>query len=476
MSSQNIKPKLGLVFFVAKWFEDVILGNNTNAAVFINALNKEESKITSKLNKDFEIIKSPFITSMEKAHIISKDLLAKDIDCLLLCFIVWAEDEYLLPFKDIMKIRPTIIWAYTPYTRAPVKSDIMTLIVNSGIVGSFISFGVLKRMEVSPILVKGSSDEKEPYEKIVKIGKASKVLKDLKTARLGILPYRNNLMIVTYVDEFRLYSQIGPVVDYVSVLQLKKVAESIPDLEVSKYVKDIKKKFIIDSRITDKNLYNSARASLGMEKIIMDKDFDGFALNDLNTELHEVIGLRPCLYPEKLASSKRVVGSEGDLGCVTAMYILQKLTGKPVMFTEMFNYDVIDKTVVAGHAGPSNYLLAGDYSKVTITPDYELMDTSSELSGVWMQFVGKPGRVTLLNFICTTDNFQFTVLTGMSLGGEIRLEGYPHYNIKIDPGIGEFINTIYKNGISHHWAIVNADIKDELCYLADMLKVEKVFF
>ncbi len=35
-----------------------------------------------------------------------------------------------------------------------------------------------------------------------------------------------------------------------------------------------------------------------MEKIIMDRNLDGLALSDLNTELHEVMGLRPCLYPE----------------------------------------------------------------------------------------------------------------------------------------------------------------------------------
>lgn len=192
-----------------------------------------------------------------------------------------------------------------------------------------------------------------------------------------------------------------------------------------------------------------------MQKIMEDRDIYGLALNDLNQELHEIIGLRPCLYLEALARSVRVVGNEGDIGCTNAMYILNKLTGKPVMFTEIFNYDRQENTIVAGHAGPANYLLAESDNKVTITPDYELMDATSDISGVWMEFIGKPGRVTLLNLICTLDSFQFTILGGESLDGKLRIDGYPHYYIRIDPDMTEFLKSCAVNGVSHHWAVVN---------------------
>ena len=475
MINDNKKPKIGIVFFAAKWFEEVVLGKNKTTKVFNRFITESTEKVINKFSKDFEVINYPIVNSIDKSRQVSKDLLAKDIDCLVLCFIVWSEDEYLLPFKDLMKIRPTILWAYTPYTKAPLKSDIMTLFRNSGIVGTFEGFGVMSKMGVNPFYITGSSVEKEPFDKIKKIIRAAKVCKDLKTTKLGVLPYRNNQMIVTYVDEFRLYSQIGPVIDYISVLQLKKAADSIPKNKISRYVKEIKSKFKIDSRITDKNLYSSGKASLGMQKIIEDRNIDGLALSDLNPELHEVMGLRPCLYPEALAKSSKVVGNEGDIGCTTAMYILQRLTGKPVMFTEIFNYDREDNTIVTGHAGPSNYLLAKDNSSVTITPDYELMDATSEISGVWMEFIGKPGRVTLLNFICTLDSFQFAILGGESLGGNIRVEGYPHYYIKIDPTIIEFLKSCAANGVSHHWAVVNGDVREELSCLAAMLGIKKVF-
>lgn len=471
---EKSNPKLGIVFFTARWFEEVVLGKDENSQKFKKSLTEDTGRIVRRLSESMTVVNPPVVTSMEKARKAASLLLSENVDAVLFCFTVWSEDEYLLPFRRIMEIVPCVVWVNTPYIKPPEKSSIMELFRNSGIVGSFVGFGVIKRMNASPFYVFGSTEEKEPFAEIEGIARAAAVCSELKTTRLGVLPYRNDQMIVTYIDEFQLYSQIGPIVEYISVLQLKKAADSIPDRSVSEYVKKVKSDFRIDGRIDDENLSRSARASLGLEKIIFDMDIDGLALSDLNPELHEVMGLRPCLYPERLARSDKIVGNEGDLGGTTAMVILQKLTGRPVMFTEIFNIDREDNIVATGHAGPSNYLLAYGNENVSITPDYELMDSTSGISGVWMEFIGKPGRVTIVNFISMADGFQMTVLGGESLGGDLRVEGYPHCSIKIDPDLMEFLKSNAKNGTSHHWAVVHGDVRGELAALADMLKIRKV--
>jgi len=468
------KPKIGVVFFAARWFEEVVLGGGESSKEFLKFLNEDTGNVKDALSKENEVISFPVITSMEKAWNVCSKLLAENVDAAVFCFSVWSEDEYLLAFKDFMKIKPSIIWGCTPYKNAPERSSILTLFKNSGIVATFEGFGVAVKMGVKPFYVFGSLFDEQPVNEINKIIRAASAYRELKTTKLGLLPYRNFQMIITYVDEFRLYSQIGPVVEYISCLQLKKASEKISDNKVNDYVKELKNKFKIDKRITDDNLFKSARASLGLEKIINDYKLSGLALSDLIPELHEVMGLRPCLYPESLARSNVVVGNEGDLGGTTGMLMLQRLTGSPVMFTEIFNLDYDANTIGAGHAGPSNYLIAQSDDKVTITPDYELMDATSDIGGVWMEFIGKPERVTILNFICTNDNFQMTILNGESLGGEVRFDGYPHYCIKIDPKMMDFLKSNALNGTSHHWAVVNGDVKEELSYLADMLGVKKV--
>ena len=164
------------------------------------------------------------------------------------------------------------------------------------------------------------------------------------------------------------------------------------------------------------------------------------------------------------------MGNEGDLGGTTAMLMLERLTVNPVMFTEIFNYDREDNVVVAGHAGPANHTLADESTVISITPDYELMDTRAELSGVWMEFVGKPGRVTLVNLISVQGGFQLTVLGGESLGKTLRMDGYPHITVKIDPPVEDFIRSNAEHGVSHHWAVVHDDVRDEIEFLAAMLE------
>jgi L-arabinose isomerase len=468
------KPKIGLVFFVARWFEEVVLGGGESAEAFTKFLNEDTSRIRNLLSEENDVVDFPLVSSMEKAWDTSEKILGENLDTVVFCSAVWTEDEYLLAFKDVMKIKPSIIWGYTPYKNPPARSNIMDLFKNSGIVGTVEGFNVTVKMGVKPFYVFGSYFDGEPVKKINKIAKSAKVFKDLKKAKLGVLPYRNFQMIVTYVDEFRLYSQIGPVVEYISCLQLRNASELINEKAVDEYVREIKRRFKIKPEITDGNLVKAARAALGFEKIAFDNKLDGIALSDLIPELHEVMGLRPCLYTEKLAESDIVVGNEGDLGGTTAMLMMRKLTGSPVMFTEIFNLDYEKNTIGAGHAGPSNYLTAQGDEKVTITPDYELMDATSDISGVWMEFIGKPGKVTIVNFICTIDNFQMTVLNGNSLGGEVRFDGYPHYAIEIEPKLQDFMNSCSLNGTSHHWAVVNGDVKEELTYLADMLGIKKV--
>ena len=244
------KPKIGLVFFVARWFEEVVLGGSETSKQFLDFLNRDTASIKEVLLKENEVIDFPLVTSMEKAWNTANKCLAEDLDAVVFCSPVWTEDEYLLAFKDFMTIKPSIIWGYTPFSNPPELSDIMTLFRNTGIVGTFEGFNVVVKMGVKPFYVFGSILNDDVIKKINKICRSARVCKELRTSKLGLLPYRNFQMIVTYVDEFRLYSQIGPVVEYISCLELKKATDLIKDEMVKYFVSFISNNFKINPRVT----------------------------------------------------------------------------------------------------------------------------------------------------------------------------------------------------------------------------------
>jgi len=473
---QASKPRIGVVFFAAKWFEEVISGSDYVSREFKAFIENDTKTIIDEITKTCDIVHNSVVTSMEKARASERTLLGEGVDAVLFCFLVWSEDEYLLPFRDLMTITPSLVWLYRPFISAPLKSSVMDVFRNSGLIGNAEGSTVLRKMGVPLQFIAGSSLKPAAYSSITRFARAAKVRREFRTAKLGILPYHNNQMIATYVDEYRLYADIGPYVDHISVLQFKTAMESIPEATVRTYARSISEKYQIDNRVSENNLILSAQASLGLEKIIHDRALDGLALGDLNPELLEVIGCRPVLYPDDLARSEAVVGNEGDLGCATAMVALRKLTGNPVMLTEFFAMDPGTNTIAAGHAGAANHLLADEKTGITITPDFELVNSATGNAGVWMEFIAKPGRITLVNFICTNDSFQASIAGGESLGGPLRIEGYPHFYFKLDPDIEEFYMANARNGADHHWAIVHGDVREEMSFLADIMKVKKVVF
>ena len=69
-----------------------------------------------------------------------------------------------------------------------------------------------------------------------------------------------------------------------------------------------------------------------------------------------------------------------------------------------------------------------------------------------------------------------TILGGESLGGALRVVGYPHYYVRIDPDMDDFLRSNAEHGVSHHWAIAQGDVGDEIAALADMLQVKTIEF
>ncbi|MHB1345903.1 MAG: hypothetical protein ACYCXK_00275, partial [Candidatus Humimicrobiaceae bacterium] len=93
------KPKIGLVFFAARWFEEVVLGGGESTKEFLKFLNEDTGKVKDQLSRENEVISFPVVTSMEKAWDVCSKLLAENVDAAVFCFAVWSEDEYLLAFK-----------------------------------------------------------------------------------------------------------------------------------------------------------------------------------------------------------------------------------------------------------------------------------------------------------------------------------------------------------------------------------------
>lgn len=75
------------------------------------------------------------------------------------------------------------------------------------------------------------------------------------------------------------------------------------------------------------------------------------------------------------------------------------------------------------------------------------------------------------------EGFKMIIATGEALGpGGVRVEGFPHVEIKFSFPLDDFFNQVVKGGATHHWAMVYGDVKSKLKILTELLKIEKLVF
>jgi L-fucose isomerase-like protein len=328
--------------------------------------------------------------------------------------------------------------------------------------------GTLRNLGIHYLFTWGPPTEGRVRLELLAFARAGQSWRELRRSRIGLLPTRSEQMRSTWVDEFRLHADIGPTVIPLSVAELRDVSEGLPKEQVDAFLADLRAGFRIDG-VDDETLAWAARCSLGMATLAVEAKVNLISLHDTAAELHAQLGLRPCLYPSLYDQSEITTGLEGDLGAAVALLMQRSFSGGPLFFSEIWYWDEAENTVVCGHAGPQNPRVAVP-GTAWITPDYEYAQTDS-YAGAHLQFVARPGQVTLLQVRCTPLGWQAVAARGEALETGPRLEGYPHAAIRLEPPIGIFLRQLARVGTTQHWAMAYGDTMAEIRAICFLLKI-----
>ncbi|HXZ97808.1 MAG TPA: hypothetical protein VED24_00415, partial [Candidatus Acidoferrum sp.] len=283
-------------------------------------------RIEQSISKSHELVSAGLVTTEESARSAVARFTKTNVDALVACCLMWSEDQPILGVLEEMRDTPLLLWCWTPGTSLPDSLTALDLIRWSGPVGAQQISGALRRSGKKFMFVMGNHDENETIREIQEFLAAAAVARSLRHARIGLLPYRYDVMTNTWVDEFYLRSKIGVDVIYISVDELALSAASVKDAEVKSYVDDLQG-ISVSPQVSSKGLSQAARTSLGVAKIVKDRRLDALSIGDCNDELHAVLKCRPCLYLPSVFERGVVVGSESDLLGILAQLILARLSG-----------------------------------------------------------------------------------------------------------------------------------------------------
>ncbi len=463
------RPTVGLILLRAQWFDDVVA-----LPALVEGLKADTEALIGALPGELDVRHTWVVNSPTSLQACVGELRAARLDLVLLTFQVWAEDFFLQPLVRALNGQPLAIWCFQPTAQPPRPASFVDVLRFSGPVGTLEGLGTLKNLGVPYLFLTGAPDSPLMKQELINAARAGQVHQALKTTRFGLLPAHNDQMQSTYVDEIRLATELGPVVQYLSVRDLDLSAQAISVAEIDAYLEQVRRDFPVKG-VSDETLQRAARYTLGLGRLADEHRLDVLSFNDTANELHAVCGLRPCLFPPQAAGPQaRLFGLEGDLGAALALRVQSLLAGGPVFFVEFWFWDEAHNLMVGGHAGLQDPQAARP-GEAYISQDYEYCQTDPT-EGAHFQFACRPGRVTLLQLRWTAQGvWQAIVCSGEVVDQPAWIEGYPHAVFKPDVNVLDFFRQAATVGTTQHWILAYGDVRESIaawCKLANVsLKV-----
>lgn len=297
---QKVKPRIGLFLFQSQWFKDVGLTGRGSGGAVAESLSDLVAANASEMGKllqgQADLVATEPIATEEQACVAALKFLNEQVDVVLVCPLVWSEDQPLLNALPLLGDLPLLLWCYSPYRQPPARETLVSYLRNSGIVGALQFVGALKKWQRPFEFVLGSLRDVTTLERIMKLAQAAAIPKRLRGMKIGLLPSRCDQMTDIFVDEGLLKERLGLVVKNISVAELQAKMRQVSEGELNEFVNCLKSRYCIHDA-DGESIRESARVSLGMKKVAEDYRLGALSVNE----------------SERRAEQRRCVGTAGCL-------------------------------------------------------------------------------------------------------------------------------------------------------------------
>lgn len=445
-------------------------------------------KILSDSDKFVEIMQEKFgdkyelvvpkehVDTLDKAFDVGEYFKAQGVDA-----VVIDESTYITDFIPIQAIDalgdvPVILFvtqATDNLWDTMVNTDIIRF---EGLVGNTQLAGAFKKMGREYKAVVGSLEDDEAFEEIGKHLKVLKLISDLKYMDIGFVGHTFRGMYDIEVDKTKIKGVFGPNVLYLDVTHLIDIWEALSDEEISDFVAEIKKElpYRIEG-IDEEDIRKSASLGLAVKKLIARFGIDGLTLLGQH---HVEVATRASADLSFFCAENGgcMTSHEGDLANLVMKYILNKLSGDLPVFLEWSAFDIATDTLLLTHHGVVDPKIhASHQDKCRITPSPEKWDFTGH--GMSVEYMSKPGKVTLSCLIDAKDGWKLLISKGECLDLPQAPSFAPQFRFKHETlSVKEYVKKFIEEGVAHHVCLTYGDLSEDLKLYADYagLKVVEI--
>ena len=306
----------------------------------------------------------------------------------------------------------------------------------------------------------------------------ARALCKLKGARIGLMGHVLEAMYDMHTDPTLVFGSFGVHVPLLEIDDLITRYHAVTEEETQEQIRLIREEFDmpepkndpVTMKLSEADLYESARCAAALERLRTDFHLDGLAYFYSGAEGSEARRVASSLIVGNSMLIARGVPmcGEYDLKTCIAMMIMDTI-GIGGSFAELHPFDFDGNCILVGHDGPHHIQLADGRPVLRSLKKYHGKDGS----GASVEFNLRTGPFTMLG-INQDENgkFRFLIGEGGSNKGEIPATGNTNTRASFEPDTVSFVREWCMAGPTHHFALGTGRYASTLKKLAGALGLE----
>jgi L-arabinose isomerase len=427
-----------------------------------------------------EIVNIGFVDSVDKAFEAGHRFRKEDVDIIFLYVPTYALSATVLPVLQRAKV-PVVILNLSPETSIEY-SVFNKMSDRNAMTGEWLAhcsacavpevINVLNRAGIKFHQATGMLHNDECWNEIKEWVEAAKVISIMQHNRLGCMGHYYSGMLDIYTDLTQQCACFGGHIEIIEVDELAMLRKQINEQEIKDRVNLFYSLFDVQADCTMKDLENSARTSVALDKLVKQYNLGSLAYyykGEGNAENEDAIS-SIILGNSLLTANGIPVAGEYEIKNAQAMKIMDSF-GAGGSFTEFYAMDYNEDVVLMGHDGPGHIAIAQGKTKVKPLAIYH----GKVGKGLSVEMSVKNGPVTLLSVVQSHDGkLLLLVAEGESVPGPILEIGNTNSRYKFSIGARKFVNDWSSHGPAHHCAIGIGHIAAKIYKLGSLLNMPVV--
>ena len=480
LEAKTRKPRAGLLLVASPRFKNL---SGPKRGTY--GERKEKAVEEIKASMDFlELVDPGIVYEREDAEKALKLFFQKDVDFVYAEFLSWSEDFAWIRFLRDCPAMP-IIFANVAKPRMTFETtldedDFVDYLCAGTLVGSLEGSGSIKRIPRKGVkTVMGTREE--ITEKVRVFAEAARVRAILRRSTVGLMANMNEAMWSTYIDNYDLFTKIGPEIHYLPYSDYGAEIEALTDEEVETYANNLTSRYKMMPDVEYDKFIGCVKATLAIKKMAEKNGIDCYVYNDIDQATFRTAGCRAGFYPQWFNENVSVLVPEADIGAGLITYILKLLTGKHVNFIEPFHIEDDFGTFAGGHAGPNDHNDPAWQDNVVISRDVRFAKTNWKYAGApfaWYRI--SPGLKTVAGLYEQGGKYKLITFLAESLSEKDTpqstkkhlLATYSHTIFKPQVPVKQLWEQVLRIGATQHYAIVDGDCRAQLEDLAAIMGFE----